>query len=386
MNILFDLIATQPVGNAKYHGGGEYAKEVFKKIIDKSTENKIFCIYDDKKYIDEQVTKLFHKAYKIIKIKNIEEIEKIIDNYEIDVFYSALPLKFKKLSINTKYILTIHGLRPLELSNDIYELKYAVKIKDYLKYAVKKYLRKPYLKYRHEEFQKLFHSSKNFYVVTVSNHSRYSVIEEYPELKKDKVLKFYAPPLSIENPYSEDLLTQYGIKEKKYFLIISANRWEKNAYRAIIAYKQIVDKFKEFDYQMVVVGLKNRKMVKGIDKIIVLDYVDRNMLETLYKYAFSFIYPTLNEGFGYPPIDCMKYGTPVIASSINSIPELQKDKVLYFNPYSIREIKNRMLQVVYDEKLRRKLIAEGPEHAENLRQRELEDLEELTDFILGIPK
>ena len=53
----------------------------------------------------------------------------------------------------------------------------------------------------------------------------------------------------------------------------------------------------------------------------------------------------MNEGFGYPPLEAMKYGVPVITSSFASIPEVCSDAVLYTNPYSVEEIGIRILQL-----------------------------------------
>ena len=80
-----------------------------------------------------------------------------------------------------------------------------------------------------------------------------------------------------------------------------------------------------------------------------MDYVDDIDLENLYANAYSFIYPSLNEGFGYPPIEAMHYGIPVLSSPFSSIPEVCGDAAIYFNPFSIDEIKNRILMILQPE-------------------------------------
>jgi glycosyltransferase involved in cell wall biosynthesis len=72
-------------------------------------------------------------------------------------------------------------------------------------------------------------------------------------------------------------------------------------------------------------------------------------LELLYQNAYVFLYPTLNEGFGYPPLESMKHGTPVICSAITSTTEVCGDAVLYFNPFSVDEMKNRILLVLFED-------------------------------------
>ena len=58
-----------------------------------------------------------------------------------------------------------------------------------------------------------------------------------------------------------------------------------------------------------------------------------------------FIYPSINEGFGYPPLEAMSKSIPVAASAVCSIPEVCGDAALYFNPYDIEEIANRIVQL-----------------------------------------
>ncbi len=143
MNILFDLIASQPERNLKYHGGSEYAKAVFWAIVQKS-RSSLFCIYDAGRYLDEDI-----KSYCIgnnlplIDIGQYKKLDQIIENYNIGKFYSALPLEKtlqSKLPFNgsVKSIITIHGLRSLELPADIYEVKYVTGLYNKLKYFYKR--------------------------------------------------------------------------------------------------------------------------------------------------------------------------------------------------------------------------------------------------------
>lgn len=56
--------------------------------------------------------------------------------------------------------------------------------------------------------------------------------------------------------------------------------------------------------------------------------------------ADAMVFPSLYEGFGLPPLEALAVGTPVLASNVASIPEVCKDTVIYFNPYSIQSIKD----------------------------------------------
>lgn len=68
-------------------------------------------------------------------------------------------------------------------------------------------------------------------------------------------------------------------------------------------------------------------------------------IKVFYSPHTSIIYPSLNEGFGYPPLEAMRYGVPVIASAIASIPEILDNAALYFAPFSVEEFQNRIMQM-----------------------------------------
>ena len=103
----------------------------------------------------------------------------------------------------------------------------------------------------------------------------------------------------------------------------------------------------------------------------------------MHKNAYAFVFPSLNEGFGYPPVQSMRYGVPVAASGTTSIPEVCGDAVLYFDPYSVSEIKNRLVQLldteIYDE-----YAARAPKRYVEVHTRQIADLEEAVNFILKV--
>lgn len=111
-----------------------------------------------------------------------------------------------------------------------------------------------------------------------------------------------------------------------------------------------------------------------------LGYVDDDKLEKLYANAFVFVYPSLNEGFGYPPLEAMKYGVPVIASPFSSIPEVCGGSVLYFNPFSVEEIMNRMLMIM-DDNLHYEYSQKALLRYSEIKRKQDEDLDCLIDYI-----
>jgi glycosyltransferase involved in cell wall biosynthesis len=136
-----------------------------------------------------------------------------------------------------------------------------------------------------------------------------------------------------------------------------------------------------------VLGVENTKkfqnLIENQSKFIFSSYVEEELLEKLYKEAFALLYPSLNEGFGYPPIESMKYGTPVIASATSAITEICSDSAVYFNPYSKREIRNRLLMMAESSSLRKKYVEKSIERFRFVREKQEKMLERLVNILLS---
>ena len=90
----------------------------------------------------------------------------------------------------------------------------------------------------------------------------------------------------------------------------------------------------------------------------------------------------MNEGFGYPPVQSMRYGVPVAASGTTSVPEVCENAALYFDPYSVSEIKNRMIQLL-DPDIYAMYASRGVARYGEVHKRQQEDLEKAVAFVLG---
>ena len=86
------------------------------------------------------------------------------------------------------------------------------------------------------------------------------------------------------------------------------------------------------------------------------------MLVSLYSNALCFVYPSLYEGFGLPPLEAMAAGCPVVSSNTSSIPEVINKAAVYFDPNNIDEMCSAIEKVVFDESLRSRLVKLGLEN------------------------
>ncbi|GHU66980.1 hypothetical protein FACS1894184_06030 [Clostridia bacterium] len=120
----------------------------------------------------------------------------------------------------------------------------------------------------------------------------------------------------------------------------------KNVYRSVKAIDGVLSKKEFTDYQVIITGncpVPIRKLIKRRERYQYLDCVSSNELEGLYRNCDIFVFLSLNEGFGYPPLEAMKYGKTCVISPICSLPEICSDAVYYANPYDIAEIQNRLM-------------------------------------------
>jgi glycosyltransferase involved in cell wall biosynthesis len=228
---------------------------------------------------------------------------------------------------------------------------------------------------------------KNSLLFTDSHHSKYSLASFFPDLPLNTIQVIYPPLKEKTQPAPGDdesrLLSQFdGMAGKDYFLIISANRWIKNAWRAIHALDGLFSR-NVLEQRVVVLGVTDTNSfgIKNRDKFVMRPYVSHEELEMLYRNAFALIFPSLNEGFGYPPLEAMKYGTPVLASAISSIPEICADAALYFNPCSIDEMQKRILRLCDNPQLYDELAKKGSARFDSLKKAEDEAIHRQLEII-----
>jgi glycosyltransferase involved in cell wall biosynthesis len=90
-----------------------------------------------------------------------------------------------------------------------------------------------------------------------------------------------------------------------------------------------------------------------------LGYLPEETLAVMYRLAGVFVFPSLYEGFGLPPLEAMASGTPVVTSNVSSLPEVAGDAAVLVDPYDPQAIADGIYSVLTDEKLRREMVRKG---------------------------
>ncbi len=344
IKLLFDITATQPIGTNKRHGGGKYGEIVLRRMLERSVP--LVCYYDSSLWLNPETEELIKSSnVRLIDIKG-RTIDEVVNESGCNTIFSALP-KYDLLHYHgCRVIFTIHGLRTLETPADSYCFYYKnTGWRQWLQFFAKKFVPKFYRE-RLRNYKLKEWMSDNFQMVTVSNHSSYSIKTYFPEYKDKNIPVFYSPSTSSER----NITRKYS---EKYFLMVSGARPEKNNLRAIKALDYLFSNGYLDDLNVKITGVKSgdiyRYKIKNIERFDFLGFVDEEELDQLYHDAYSLIYPSLNEGFGYPPLEAMHYGVPVLASPFTSIPEVCEGAALYFNPFSVEEISARILTIFNEE-------------------------------------
>lgn len=370
MPLLFDLTASQPNSTIKRHGGGKYCEMLFYGMCERGI--KFHAFYNSSKYLNPQISEYLNRFKIPLHDIKSKPLQVIVDQNKISTIYSALPEGLIPWP-SCKILGTIHGLRSLELHYDFWGHwlldNGIIGLNSFLGFFFDKKNKVQILQY----YKKILRLP-NFSFVTDSIHSKTVIQSVCPDIE---VPVFYPPSTS----------TCQSIKKikDKYILLVSADRFEKNCIRAIIAIDKLLSEKKIPSNILVkITGATqniSRYKIKNTSNFEFLGYVDETELDNLYANAYAFIYPSLNEGFGYPPLEAMKYGVPVIASNVSSIPEVCGEAVLYFNPKSIEEIKKGIADL-QNKCIYSNLQKKGLERYQEIETRQKEDLEKLINWIM----
>jgi glycosyltransferase involved in cell wall biosynthesis len=213
-------------------------------------------------------------------------------------------------------------------------------------------------------------------IITVSEWSKQDILKFFP-IDKDKV---FVTPLAAEDIYKpidkekcrEFLTKQYGIRTP-FILYIGGFSPRKNVKALINAFSKVYKNL-DADYSLVIVGATKdqgeylSQFSSNLDlasRIIFTGFAPEEHLPILYNGCEAFVYPSLYEGFGLPPLEAMNCGTPVITSNLTSIPEVVADAGILINPHNDSELEEALLRLLNDEDLRKKYSKKGLQRAKN---------------------
>jgi glycosyltransferase involved in cell wall biosynthesis len=157
---------------------------------------------------------------------------------------------------------------------------------------------------------------------------------------------------------------------RPYVLYVGNIKPHKNLKALVKAFGSIVNKI---PHDLIMVG-KREGFITGDrevydlaqslgDRVHFTGRVTNDQLHQYLHWAEALVFPSLYEGFGLPPLEAMAAGCPVIVSTAASLPEICGDAALYFDPYSVNDIADKLMMVLKDPNLRASLRQRGHERA-----------------------
>ncbi len=348
-----------------YSGVANFTFYLLKSLLKNDKRNVYYFFYNSfkkvkrpdfsvKTIIQRYPNKFFN--YFLQKIFNYPKLDKVVGG--VDVFY--LPhINFASFSKNSHNVITIHDL-------------------SFLRYP-------EFFSFRKNLWHKVIDIKKNIKkydkIIAVSQNTKNDIVEllKVPEEKVTVIypgLPGYLNDLNentnINNDLSIDYLAQKYNINNDYILYFGTIEPRKNISGLISAYNLLRDN--GINCLLVLAGAWGWK-TKSIKKewqaskykndIRFIGYVDDKVKPLLYKQAKVLAYPSFYEGFGFPPLEAMYFGLPVISSNTSSLPEVLGDSAILINPDKPQDLATALKMVITDENLRNKMIISGQERVKH---------------------
>ena len=202
-------------------------------------------------------------------------------------------------------------------------------------------------------------------VITNSNNSRNDLLQ-YCGVQASKVNRIYWAVdevflASKVEPEKHDRLFDF-----EYILYVGSLEPRKNIRTLVKSFEQLRELNPEKKTKLVLIGGESPlfgdvrlKVQKFDDDVVFKGYVSDAELRAFYRNAAVVVYPSLYEGFGFPPIEAMASGAAVITSDCSSLPEVVGDAAIQVDPYDSDDLTEKIKEVLDNPVLRKKLIEMG---------------------------
>lgn len=251
------------------------------------------------------------------------KMDKMITKLDVDycfVPYYRMPI-FRNIN---RYLITIHDLIPLHFQDSFSFLKIL------------------WMKYYWKEVVK-----KSYHIIAISSFQKKDIVENFG-CSQEKISVIYNPIIT-EKPKGTDfdlLRTKYDIEQGKYFYTISSRYRHKNLNTLLLMMKKLKNT-RGSTCKLLISGVSAgdkssmESYIEGLgisDICILTGFVCNEERNCLLANAGYFLFPSVFEGFGMPPIEAMRYGTKCITTKCASLLEVTQGKAYYVdNPYDIDE-------------------------------------------------
>ncbi len=365
--------------STEFTGIGRYVYELVKQLKEVDDKNEYVLFMNEPEYSKFEDSKRFKKV--LVKARHYSVREQLgylwaLRRAKLDLMHFThfnAPILYRRPSVVTIHDLTLSFFPGKKMNSAFYRTAYNIVLKSAVKNARK--------------------------VIAVSENTKADLVEiagtapAKVEVIYEGVGEEFGPRGDKE--YQEDVHRKYSIT-RDFLLYTGVWRGHKNLVNLIKAFALLREGPEGYDMQLVITGEEDpyypevKRTVKelGLEHhVIYTGMVPEKELVALYQTATAYVFPSLYEGFGLPPLEAMRCGTPVVASKVSCIPEICGEaSAIYFDPYDPEDISNSIRKVLLDESLQKELRECGLKHSlkfswEKMAEKTLEVYNEVLDSL-----
>ncbi len=332
-------------------GIGTYTYLLIRELIATDPLNQYKLVYPPAEWVE--VGEDFHLAEGKNKNRTFWQDVQVLpdwDGMDLDIYHNphngiGLPPRRRR---RHKLVITIHDLIPFVLPQTC---------------------SKPYLETALREVPEAVEAAD--YIIAVSFNTKQDLMRIL-NVPTEKIAVIYEAAEPIYRPICREEARQY-VADKlgitgPYILNVGGFSRRKNLISLVRVFRRIKEELPQ-DCQLVLVGgagggsyeeLNSLVDTWGLEKEVRFPgFVAQEDMPYLYNAAELFVYPSLYEGFGLPPLEAMACGVPVVAAAAASIPEVVEDGGLLYDPYDEDGLAEAIIKAMSDSKLRERLILRG---------------------------
>jgi len=340
-------------------GIGRYSLNLIKGLasIDHKNQYIVFKNRDaDKKIVDAPNFTEVEVDFRHLSLRSLFYLPFFLKDFKLDLFHS--PFFICPIWGTGKVILTVHDLMALSFQG----------------FFSGRNILKEKLAYLYHRLFVPLSINKAQRIIAVSENTKMALMHTLHIAPEMISVIYEAVDSNLPKNYSIAQLRSFRCRKslpQKFLLYLGAMKPYKNIHLIISALKILKGKG-ALEHVLVIAGRKDRSFpsvyqeVKNkelLDDVVFLDYVSNDELFLLFKNADIFIFPSLCEGFGLPPLEAMSLGIPTIVSNISSLPEVVGNGAILVDPFNSQDLAQAILKITKDKDFRHALVKKGIERS-----------------------